>query len=114
LVNSLADQCDHCHDQANHKVEGFVHLNNAIAKLSNCPSFEPDVVIPYLRENLHWRVVAHDGTAVDLGRIPSLEVSVVAVPLTQTPRAIFPIAGDVQYHHDITYGRQGGAHRTSG
>lgn len=58
FVNGSADQCANCREQADLVTEGFVHLNNAIAKLSGLPSFEPDVVPPYLRENLHWRVQA--------------------------------------------------------
>ncbi|KAF8271967.1 tyrosinase [Lactarius quietus] len=108
FVNSVTDQCANCRDQAEMVAEGFVHVNNAIAK-SGCPSFEPDVVIPYLRENLDWRVQATDRTAVELDRFPSLEVTVVAVPLTHAPGAIFPIAGHPQYHHHITHGRPGGS-----
>ena len=38
------------------EMEGFVHLNEGIAKHSNLSSFDPDVVVPYLTHNLHWRV----------------------------------------------------------
>ena len=40
-------------------VEGFVHLNRAIAKkrgTSSPGSFEPSVVEPYLKKELDWRV----------------------------------------------------------
>ncbi|KAN0140456.1 Common central domain of tyrosinase domain containing protein [Lactarius tabidus] len=109
FVNSSADQCANCREQADLVAEGFVHLNNAIAKVSGLPSFEPDVVTPYLKENLHWRVQANDRTAVELSRLPSLEVTVAAISLTQQPGAVFPIAGEPQYHHHITHGRLGGA-----
>jgi len=36
--------------------EGFVHLNKAIASRSGLSSYEPNVVIPYLKDNLEWRV----------------------------------------------------------
>jgi len=110
FVNSSADQCANCREQADLVTEGFVHLNNALAKVPGLSSFEPSVVSPYLKENLHWRVQANDRTAVELSRVPSLEVIVAAVPLTQQPGAIFPIAGEPQYHHHITHGRPGGAH----
>lgn len=110
FVNSAADQCANCHEQAEVVAEGFVHLNTAIAKLSGLSSFEPTVVTPYLQSNLHWRVQTVDTrTAVELDRLPSLEVTVAAIPLTQEPGAVFPIAGDPHYHHHITHGRQGGA-----
>ncbi|KAH9080397.1 photo-regulated tyrosinase [Lactarius deliciosus] len=110
FVNSAADQCANCREQAEVVAEGFVHLNTAIAKLSGLSSFEPTVITPYLQSNLHWRVQTIDTrTAVELDRLPSLEVTVAAIPLTQEPGAIFPIAGDPHYHHHITHGRQGGA-----
>ncbi|KAI9433243.1 hypothetical protein BJY52DRAFT_1132323, partial [Lactarius psammicola] len=109
FVNSAADQCANCVEQADVVAEGFVHLNTAIAKLSGLSSFEPSVVTPYLRDNLHWRIQAVRSTAVALDRLPSLEVTVAAIALTQEPGAIFPIAGDPHYHHHITHGRTGGA-----
>jgi len=109
FVNSAADQCANCREQAELVAEGFVHLNKAIAKSSGLSSYEPSVVTPYLRDNLHWRVQASDRTAVALDRLPSLEVTVSATPLTQEPGAVFPVAGDPQYHHHITHGRPGGA-----
>ena len=36
--------------------EGFIPLNAALAKQTDLKSFEPDDVVPYLKENLHWRV----------------------------------------------------------
>ena len=38
--------------------EGFVHLNKAIASRSGLSSYEPNVVAPYLKDNLEWRVQA--------------------------------------------------------
>jgi tyrosinase len=58
FVNSSADQCANCRGQADVVSEGFVHLNKPIASRSDLPSFEPSVVSPYLKENLHWRVQA--------------------------------------------------------
>jgi tyrosinase len=58
FVNSAANQCGNCRKQADIVVEGFVHLNLAIAKKSGLNSYEPEKVIPYLKENLHWRVQA--------------------------------------------------------
>ena len=56
FVNSAADQCGNCREQADVVSEGFVHLNSAIADRSGLSSYEPNVVIPYLRDNLCWRI----------------------------------------------------------
>jgi len=109
FVNSAASQCDNCREQADLVNEGFVHLNSAIAERSGLSSLDPNVVVPYLKENLHWRVQAGDRTGVDISRLPSLEVTVVSTPLTHAPGSIFPTPGDPQYHHHITLGRPGGA-----
>jgi tyrosinase len=57
FVNSAAEECANCRDQADLIVEGFVHLNQAIVKHSGLHSLEPDSVVPYLSKNLHWRVL---------------------------------------------------------
>jgi tyrosinase len=58
FVNSAASQCDNCRDQADIVVEGFVHLNSCIAERSGLSSYDPDVVSPYLKDKLHWRIQA--------------------------------------------------------
>jgi hypothetical protein len=45
-------------DRADSVSEGFVHLNTVIAKRSGLSSFEPSGVVPYLKENLNWRIEA--------------------------------------------------------
>jgi tyrosinase len=110
FVNSTAEHCQNCQNQADSVYEGFVHLNTSIAKLSGLPSYEPAVVSPYLQSNLNWRVQGYDRSAVPLDKLPSLEVTVASVVLTQQPGDIIPAAGEPQYHHHITHGRQGGAH----
>ncbi len=42
--------------QGDDTTEGFVHLNNAIVKRSGLNSLEPKDVVPYLKENINWRV----------------------------------------------------------
>jgi len=104
-----ASQYGNRSDKADSYSEGFVHLNPAIAKRSGLPSFEPSDVLPYLKENLDWRVQAANRSAVELENLPSLEITVSETPLTQVPGEAFPIAGRPVYHHHITYGRPGGA-----
>jgi tyrosinase len=108
FVNSAASQCGNCKNQADIYSEGFVHLNSAIAKRSGLSSYEAEQVLPYLKDKLHWRIQAA-GKAVEVGKLPSLEVTVSQTPLTQEPGAPFPTAGQPIYHHHITYGRPGGA-----
>ncbi|KAI0322394.1 tyrosinase [Amylostereum chailletii] len=110
FVNTSAERCANCRTQADVVVEGFVHLNNAIARRApELGSFDPSVVHPYLSRELSWRVQRVDRTAVDLHDVPSLEVAVSATPLTLEPGAVFPTPGDARYHHGITSGRQGGS-----
>jgi len=135
FVNSAAGQCTNCRDQADLVIEGFVHLNKAIASRSGLSSYDPSVVTPYLKDNLHWRVLTvrvipslsrspifpsltpfptsfqASGKAVELSKLPSLEVTVSATPLTYEPGTTFPSAGEPDYHHHITHGRAGGAHQ---
>ena len=56
FVNSAASRCSNCTNQQDVIVEGFVHLSRAIAQHSGLPSLDPEVVVPYLTHNLHWRV----------------------------------------------------------
>ncbi|KAA1471771.1 photo-regulated tyrosinase [Dentipellis sp. KUC8613] len=112
FVNGVPERCENCRGQGDLVVEGFVHLDEGIAKLySGGPaSLEPDVIKPYLSNELHWRVQKIDGTPVPLENVPSLEVVVIATPLSLDPGEIFPVPGDEVHHHDITRGRQGGSH----
>ncbi|KAG9042400.1 hypothetical protein FS837_010910 [Tulasnella sp. UAMH 9824] len=57
FTNSQAEQCENCRNTAEAQIEGFVHLNNAIAARSGLDSFDPEVVEPYLKENLAWRIL---------------------------------------------------------
>ncbi|KAI9508872.1 photo-regulated tyrosinase [Russula earlei] len=111
FVNSEVEQCANCREQAEIVIEGFVHLNSAIAKVSGLSSYDPSVVGPYLRENLHWRVQAADRSPIDLERLPSLEITAVSNVLTHEPGSLFPISRHREFHHHITHGRLGGARR---
>ncbi|KAF8901474.1 tyrosinase [Gymnopilus junonius] len=105
FVNSMAEQCANCVNNAEVVVEGYVHLNNAIAKHSRLDSLDPEVVEPYLTKALHWRVQKVDGEPVDLR---SLEVSVFSTPLSYPPGSMFPVAGARCRRGGITHGRPGG------
>jgi tyrosinase len=108
FVNSTAERCANCRRQREVVLEGFVHLDEGIARLSNLNSFEPSVVEPYLKHNLHWRVQKTSGEVVDLSEVPSLEIAVSSTRLTLPPGEIFPVPDEPHYHHGITHGRPGG------
>jgi tyrosinase len=57
FLNSSREHCANCRARANTVIEGFVHLSPSIARLApHLRSYDPSVVGPYLKENLHWRV----------------------------------------------------------
>ncbi|KAG8960489.1 hypothetical protein FRC00_000213 [Tulasnella sp. 408] len=110
FTNSQAEQCANCRDTADALVEGFVHLNKAIAARSGLNSFDPDVVEPYLKENLAWRVLKVDRTSCQLSEVPSLQVIVIATPMGFDEGEVFPHAGTGRHCHEITEGQPGGYH----
>ena len=85
FVNTATDQCANCREQEELVVEGFVHLNEAIAKHSDLSSYEPSVVAPYLKNNLHWRV-----QAVRSSFLPSSLVLKLSKNLSHSIRLIEP------------------------
>ncbi|KAJ7339997.1 tyrosinase [Mycena albidolilacea] len=109
FANSVPDRCANCRTHRDAEVEGFVHLNDGIVEHSGLDSLEPDVVVPYLKTDLHWRIQKAGGEAVDIGNVPSLEVAVFATPLTFPPDSDFPVPGERQRHHEPTTGRPGGS-----
>lgn len=56
FVNSAPARCANCRRKGDAVTEGFVHLNEAIAKHAALHSLEPEAVKPYLRRDLSWRV----------------------------------------------------------
>ncbi|KIK59858.1 hypothetical protein GYMLUDRAFT_44328 [Collybiopsis luxurians FD-317 M1] len=113
FVNSSAGRCANCRRQQDVVLEGFVHLNDGIARLSNLNSFDPQVVEPYLKDHLHWRVQKTSGDVVDISTLPSLEVTVVSTRLTLPPGGMFPVPDETHHHHRITHGRPGGSRQAS-
>jgi tyrosinase len=55
-AKSVPEHCANCNTNRDAVVEGFVHLNDGIIEHSGLDSLEPDVVEPYLKHNLHWRI----------------------------------------------------------
>ncbi|KAM6499867.1 hypothetical protein JOM56_005375 [Amanita muscaria] len=87
--------------------EGFIHLNLAILrKREDEAKFDPGEIKPYLRENLNWRTADLRSEPIE---ISSLEVTVVSTLFSKVPGARMPASSDRRTHHDITFGRPGGA-----
>jgi len=92
--------------QPDYNIQGFVHLDDGLIKHSGQRTLEPDVVVPFLTDNLHWRVQKTDGTVVELS---TMEVMVLATPVTLPPGARFPVYGEPRPYPSITRGRPGGS-----
>ncbi|KAG8900652.1 hypothetical protein FRB99_005831 [Tulasnella sp. 403] len=108
FVNSVPEECENCRRNGDAVVEGFVTLNEALSKHAHLSSFDVDVVEPYLKKELHWRVQRADRTAVNTADLSTLEVVVYALPMTFHRGDKFPSCGTPAHHHSITTGRQGG------
>ncbi|KAH9952079.1 photo-regulated tyrosinase [Amylocystis lapponica] len=106
FANSAAENCENCRAHSDMVVEGFVHLNDSLLKHPHLRSLESAAVVPHLQRELSWRLFT--GVDVPLENLPSLEVTVMATPVTQGPGDIFPVAGTPRLFHHVTHGRQGG------
>jgi len=106
FVNSVPERCANCVNQADIVLEGFVHLNHAIARLSGLTSLDPNVIVPYLTKALQWKVLKSNGNEAEL---QSHEVAVIATPLSYPTGAKFPVPGQSRRHNGITFGRRGGS-----
>jgi len=104
FANSAPGNCENCRRQSNIIHEGFVHLNRGFARLAPQVRLPcaPDVVVPYLKENLNWRVI---DTARQPVEIHSLDVTALAVTLTTDPSSPLPKVGEREIYHDVTAGR---------
>jgi tyrosinase len=56
FANHQIDLCANCSKQRENVISSLVCLNKKIVERSGLSSFEPCVIAPYLKNNLHWRV----------------------------------------------------------
>jgi len=105
FVNSQAEACANCRSQKDVVIEGFVHLNTAIISKAG-PDLRPEVVEPYLKHHLKWRVQKADGEAAHL---KSLEVTVYETPISYPPGSTLPVYGKPVLRNGITHGHDGGS-----
>lgn len=119
------DVVAHYDEASNPTVNGCIHLNRAILRITRQQSLEDHIVLPLLRHKLNWGVQtvrnqshSHlvlrflrkvDGEIVGFERIPSLQILVQRTPII-SPIGGLPSEGRPVYFYDVTRGRPGGYH----
>ena len=89
-------------------VTGTIPLTKALiheVKEGNCPSLAKENVLPWLRENLHWRVTLADGTEKDRNEVPGLVVTVVTTEVELPPHGFPRFSGIYKSHPEVTADR---------
>lgn len=92
-------------------ISGTVPLTPILLKLyknGDLGFLETENVIPYLRQNLHWRVTLADGTEIDRGNVEGLKISVVSTEVRCTQGGFPEYSGEYEVHSEVTGGRPAG------
>jgi tyrosinase len=92
-------------------VTGTIPLTKALINEVNeghCPSLAKENVLPWLQENLHWRVTLADGTEKDRSEVPGLVVTVVTTEVELPPHGFPRFSGIYTSHPEVTAGRPAG------
>ncbi|KAF7945069.1 hypothetical protein EAE96_009849 [Botrytis aclada] len=92
-------------------ISGTVPLTPILLKLyknGDLGSLETENVIPYLRQNLHWRVTLADGTEIDRGNVEGLKISVVSTEVRCAQGGFPEYNGEYEVHSEVTGGRPAG------
>ncbi|TEY36383.1 hypothetical protein BOTCAL_0554g00040 [Botryotinia calthae] len=92
-------------------ISGTVPLTPILLKLyknGDLGSLEVENVVPYLRENLHWRVTLADGTEIDRGDVEGLKISVVSTEVRCAQGGFPEYSGEYEVHSEVTGGRPAG------
>jgi len=100
-------ECGNCQGQAEtgHRIGGTVHLTKCLIR--NRISLADGDPVPYLKENLHWRVTNFDDRVFPNEEIPSLKVIVQAAGYDIGPDGK-PRRQTWTRYAEITRGRPGG------
>lgn len=105
--------CGKCKEdaEANVEITGTVPLTAALLKefkKGTLGGLGKENVLPWLRDNLHWRVTLADGTEKSREEVPGLKVSVVSTEVA-LPVGGFPVySGVYEVHNEVTDGRPAG------
>ncbi|KAG8919046.1 hypothetical protein FRC02_001964 [Tulasnella sp. 418] len=114
FANSSPEECENCIEGAHYIVEGFVNLSPTLRR-SPLPSLEPETVIAYLKDQIHWRIQKLDAAVVPAHELEALEVAVMSVPMSYSHEigAYKMKEGAHPLHHvEITEGHHGGRGNT--
>ncbi|KAK3335847.1 tyrosinase precursor [Cercophora scortea] len=106
-------KCSKCRvDTANGlMVSGTVPLTSALLQdivAGQVPSLKPEDVVPYLRENLAWKVSLFSGEEKNVLDVPGLEVSVASTEVTIGEDGLPNYSGQYQVHPEVTQGKPAG------
>ena len=122
-ANADVEACPNCRVQAGGglTIAGGVQLTHSLLDLiksgklvngSRLESLEPEVVVPFLTRNLHWRILDSFGQERQREEIAGLKVQVmerlVLLPLLEGDVSVYE---DYTVQADITHGRPGGLNR---
>jgi tyrosinase len=110
---ALTTGCEKCARDAEAELEvsGTVNLTAALLKevdAGHLGSVERENVIPWLRQNLHWRVTLADGTEKDRTEVPHLKVGVVSTVVRLPAGGLPEFSGVYEVHTEVTQGRPAG------
>lgn len=108
-----ATPCAKCqHDAAEDLVvTGTVPLTSALLQdivSGQLSSLDPEIVVPYLERNLHWRVTVFDGSEQPRDQVPGLKVAVVSTKVRIGDDGVPVYSGVYDSHPGITDGRPAG------
>jgi len=114
---ALTTGCEKCARDAEDEldVSGTVNLTNALileVQHGHLGSVERANVIPWLRDNLHWRVTLADGTEKDRSEVPHLKVGVVSTEVHLPAGRLPEFSGVYEVHTEVTEGRPAGLNPT--
>ncbi|KAL8909379.1 MAG: hypothetical protein Q9207_000214 [Kuettlingeria erythrocarpa] len=90
------------------KLYGQIPLNRALLAAGNSV-LAPANIVPFLTDQLSWRLQNTDDTSLDVGEVPSLNIHVVGQEVKQrVAEDQFPEYGQTQVYKLITAGKAGG------
>ncbi|KAG8938502.1 hypothetical protein FRC03_007189 [Tulasnella sp. 419] len=55
FANSSPESCDNCIERTDAIVEGFIDLTPYLKRIYP-DSLDPEIIVPYLKDKIHWRI----------------------------------------------------------
>lgn len=110
---ALTTGCEKCVRDADAELEvsSTVNLTGALIKEveeGRLGSVERENVLPYLRWNLHWRVILANGTEQARDEVPHLKVGVISTVVNLPAGGRPEFSGEYVVHTEVTEGRPAG------